>query len=187
MKRRCSDRRLARLVSQALYALEDPAAGFVFDDFDRRYCDAARKREADAARWFYRDKTSFETKYEADCARDGEEPAWVSDCGRGAETSVGIVARALDGDEAREDGAGKPNGMSGTWQRRRKSALERVRRQLPHALATLKLILKNHDNRKESICSLMKLQLSSRKNGNSRGKSTTATSATSSGSSPARC
>ena len=148
---------------------------------------AKRKREADAARWFYRDKTSFETKYEADCAKDGEEPAWVSDCGRGAETSVGIVARALDGDEAREDGTGKPNGMSGTWQRRRKSALERVRRQLPHALATLKLVLKNHDNRKESICSLMKSQRSSRRNGNSRGKSTTATSATSSGSSPARC
>ena len=67
----------------------------------------------------------------------------------------------------------------------RKSALEHVRRRLPHALETFKLIIRNVDNRKESICSLVKSQLSSRKNGNSRGRSTTATSATSPGSSPA--
>ena len=30
---------------EALYALEDPAAGFVFDDFDRRYCEAERNRD----------------------------------------------------------------------------------------------------------------------------------------------
>ena len=99
MKRPSSDKRLAQLVSQALCALEAPAAGFVFDDFDRRYCEAERKREADAARWFYRDKTSFETKYEADCARDGEEPAWVSDCGRGAHELESVVSAAVDGDE----------------------------------------------------------------------------------------
>ena len=99
MKRRCSDRRLDRLVSQALCALEDPAAGFVFDDFDLRYCEAERKREADAARWFYRDKTSFETKYEADCGRDGDDPVWVSDGGQGVSTSVGIVSATVDGDE----------------------------------------------------------------------------------------
>lgn len=96
--KRCSDKRLARLVSHALYALEDPAAGFVFDDFDRRYCEAERKREADAARWFYRDKTSFETKYAEDCDKDGKEPAWVSDRGRGKHVLDSIVSATVDGE-----------------------------------------------------------------------------------------
>ena len=185
MRRRCSDRRLERLVKKALCALEDPAKGILFDDFDLRYREAERKREADAARWYYRDKTSFETRYGEDRAKDGAEPAWVSDGGQGAETSVGIVSYAFDGDENREDDDTKPSGMSSDWNRRRKSALERVRRRLPHAVETLKLIIKNTDNRKESICSLVKSQLSFRKNGNSRGRSTPATSATSPGSSPA--
>ena len=184
--RRCSDRRLLQLVKKALYALEDPAAGFVFDDFDLRYREAERKREADSARWFYRDKMSFEHKYVNDCEKDGNEPAWVSDGGRGAETSVGTVSCALHGDEDCEDDATKPSGTSSDWNRRRKSALERVRRRLPHALKTFKLIIKNVDNRKESICSLVKSQISSRKNGNSRGKNTTAISQTSTGSSPAK-
>ena len=98
---------------------------------------------------------------------------------------VGIVSYALHGDEDCEDDATKPSGKTSDWNRRRKSALERVHRRLPHAAETLKLIIRNRDNRKESICSLVKSQLSSRKNGNSRGKSTTATSETSPGSSPA--
>ena len=44
MKRRCSDKRLMQLIRKALYALEDPAAGFVFDDFDLRYRERERKR-----------------------------------------------------------------------------------------------------------------------------------------------
>ena len=79
----------------------------------------------------------------------------------------------------RDRAAGPATGTGGT------SALERVRRQLPHALETLKLIIRNRDNRKESICSLVKSQLSTRRNGNSRGRSTTETSAPSPGSSPA--
>lgn len=95
--RRCSDRRLLQLVKKALYALEDPAAGFVFDDFDLRYREAERKREADSARWFYRDKMSFETKYEADCGREPcNEPAWVSDGGRGAFAHYTVLETALD-------------------------------------------------------------------------------------------
>ena len=185
MRHRCSDKRLKRLVRKALLAIEDPDKGIVFDDFDLRYREQEAKREADAARWFYRDKTPFETKYGEDCGPGGEEPAWTSDGGQGAETSIGIVSYALHGDEDCEDDAAKPNGKTSDWSRRRKSALERVRRHLPHALETLKLIIKNIDNQKESICSLVKLQRSSRKNGNSRGRSTTATSATSPGSSPA--
>ena len=186
MRCKCSDKRLTRLARKALLAIEDPTKGIVFDDFDLRYTEAERKREADAARWFYRDKTPFETKYGEDGGKDGEEPAWTSDNGQGAETSIGIVSYALHGDEDCEDDDGKPSGRTSDWNRRRKSALERVRRQLPHALETLKLIIRNNDNRKESICSLVKSQLSSRKNGNSRGRSTTATSPTSPGSSPAR-
>ena len=185
MKRRCSDKRLMSLIRKALYALEDPAAGFVFDDFDLRYAERERKRETDAARQFYRDKTPFDTKYDETCGRTREEPAWVSDGGQGAETSVGIVSYDLHGDEDREDDATKPNGMTSDWNRRRKSALEHVRRQLPYALETLKLIIKNGNDREDSICSLVKSKLSSRKNGNSRDKSTPETSATSPGSSPA--
>ena len=180
-----SDKRLKRLVRKALLAIEDPAKGIVFDDFDLRYREQEAKREADSARHYYRDKTPFETKYGEDCGADGNEPAWVSDRGQGAEASVGIVSYALHGDEDCEDDATKPSGISSDWNRRRKSALERVRRRMPHALETLKLIIRNTDNRKESICSLVKSQLSSRRNGNSRGKSTPATSATSPGSSPA--
>ena len=185
MRRKCSDKMLMRLVRQVIPAVEDPDRGFVFDDFDRRYREKEQKREKDAAHWYYRDKLSFETKYGEDCGADGNEPAWTSDGGQGAETSVGIVSYALHGDEDCEDDEAKPNGKTSDWNRRRKSALERVRRRLPHAVDTLKLIIRNIDNRKESICSLVKSQLSSRRNGNSRGKSTTATSATSPGSSPA--
>ena len=181
-----SDKRLKRLVRQALLAIEDPAKGIVFDDFDLRYREAEHVREKKSAAWFYRDKMSFETKYETDCGKNGNEPAWISDGGRGAETSVRTVSYALHGDEDCEDDATKPSGTSSDRNRRRKSALERVRRQLPHALKTLKLIIKNVNNRKESICSLVKSQISSRKNGNSHGKSTIATSPTSTGSSLAK-
>ena len=185
MRHRCSDKRLKRLVRKALLAIEDPDKGIVFDDFDLRYREQEAKRDLKSAAWFYRDKTPFETKYGEDCGPGGEEPAWTSDGGRGAETSLGIVSYALHGDEDCEDDAAKPSGKTSDWNRRRKSALERVRRRLPHALETLKLIIRNIDNRKESICSLVKSKLFSHRNGNSRGRSTTATSATSPGSSPA--
>ena len=181
-----SDKRLKRLVRQALLAIENPEKNILLDDFDLRYREREAKREADSARHYYRDKTPFETKYGEDGDDEGNEPAWVSDNGQGAEASVGIVSYALHGDEDCEDDATKPSGISSDWNRRRKSALERVRRRMPHALETLKLIIRNTDTRKESICSLVKSQLSSRRNGNSRGKNTTATSATSPGSSPAR-
>ena len=187
MRRKCSDKMLMRLVRQVIPAVEDPDRGFVFDDFDRRYREKEQKREKDAAHWFYRDKLSFETKYGEDCGGDPRnEPAWVSDGGQGRAAQQGVVSYDLDGDEDDEDDDRKPSGKTSDWNRRRKSALEYVRRRLPRALDTLKLIIRNIDNRKESICSLVKSQLSSRKNGNSRGKSTTATSATSPGSSPAR-
>jgi len=49
MTRRCSDGRLRRLVKDALAALEDPAAGFVFDDYDFRYRKGVRR--SSRARW----------------------------------------------------------------------------------------------------------------------------------------
>ena len=96
--RHCSDKRLAWLVKKALQSLENPAVGFVFDDFELRYREKERKREADSARQFYHNKTSFETKYEADCGREPcNEPAWVSDGGRGARALHTIVSFDLDG------------------------------------------------------------------------------------------
>ena len=100
MKRRCSDRRLRRLVGDALVALEDPAAGFVFDDYDLRYRERERIREKKSSEWFYHDKTPFETRYESDCgANGGCEPAWASDGGRGAAALLEEVAYDLDGPE----------------------------------------------------------------------------------------
>ena len=181
-----SDRRLWRLVKLVILAVEDPAKGILFDDFDRRYREKEWKRENDAAHWFYRDKTSFETKYAEDCGDDPcNEPAWVTDGGRGKAALEGVVSYDLDGEEDREDAPARRGGRTSTWAMRWEAALKRVKRNLPHALQTLKLIIRNHNNRKESICSLVKSKASSRRNGNSRGGSTIATSATSSASSDA--
>ena len=174
-----SDKRLWRLVKLVILAVEDPEKGMLFDDFDRRYREKEWKRENDAAHWFYRDKTSFETKYGEDCGDDPcNEPAWVSDGGRGKSALEGVVSYDLDGEEDREDAPARRGGRTSTWAMRWAAALKRVRRNLPHALQTLKLIFRNRNNRKESICSLVKSKVSSRRNGNSRGGSTTATSAT---------
>ena len=171
-----SEKRLLRLVCQLIPALENPASGFVFDDFDRRYREKEQKREKDAAHWYYRDKLSFETKYGEDCGKDPcNEPGWVSDGGRGCAAQQGVVSYDLDGDEDAEDDPKKRGKVSGTWAKRRAAALKRVNRHLPHAAETLKLIVKNINNSKESICSLVKSKLFSRGNGNSRGKSTNAT------------
>ena len=94
--KRCSDKRLERLVRKALYALEDPAAGFVFDDFDLRYREAEHVREKKSAAWFYRDKMSFETKYETDCGKNGNEPAWISDGGRGTSEHYTVIETVFD-------------------------------------------------------------------------------------------
>ena len=139
--RRCSDKRLLELVTKALYALEDPAAGFVFDDFDLRYRERERKREADAARHYYRDKLSFETKYADDCEKSGAEPAWVSDGGRGA----AAVRRGAGADLAEK-----------RRKKRLRAALAKARRVSPALAKTLGLIIKNGRNRKESIWTLAK-------------------------------
>ena len=97
MRRRCSDGRLRRLVGDALIALEDPAGGFVFDDYDLRHRERERIREKKSSEWFYHDKTPFETKYESDCgANGGCDPAWASDGGRGAAALLEEVAYDLD-------------------------------------------------------------------------------------------
>ena len=159
--KRCSDKRLMWLVKKALHALEDPASGFVFDDFDRRYREAEWLREKKSAAWYYRNKLSLEAKYEADCGQEAcNEPAWVSDRGKSAAALLAKAAQALDGDEDREDNPSRSSGVSPTRSSKREAALKRVRRNLPHAIETFKLILKNIDNRKESIFELMRLQKS---------------------------
>ena len=97
--KRCSDKRLLRLVTEAMLALEDPANGFVFDDFDRRYRNAEFLRERKSAAWFYRDKTPFETKYAEDCDKGHREPAWVSDAGRGTFEMRSVAEYDIDGPE----------------------------------------------------------------------------------------
>ena len=121
MKRRCSDGRLWRLVGDALIALEDPAAGFVFDDYDLRYRERERIREKNSSECFYRDKTPFETRYESDCGANGDrDPAWASDGGRGAAALLDEVAYDLDGPEE------EPQWLV-LWRRRRRLLTKKQR------------------------------------------------------------
>ena len=182
-----SEKRLLRLVCQLIPALENPARGIVFDDFDLRYRANEQLRELKSAAWFYRDKTSFETKYAEDGGTTpGNEPAWVSDGGRGARVLSRAVSFDLDGEDGREDDPRRRGKLTSTWDMKWQAAKKRVRRNIPHALETLKLVYRNHDNVKESICSLVISRLTIRKNGNSRGRSTNATSPTSTTSSGSR-
>ena len=103
----------------------------------------ARAREADAARWFYRDKTPFETKYEADCGRDGEEPAWVSDGGQGRTA----ICRDADLDL-----------QETLHERRRRAALAKARRASPALAKTLRLIMRHGANRTASIDTLARIR-----------------------------
>ena len=121
MKHRCSDGRLRRLVKELLIALEDPAVGIVFDDYDLRYRERERIREKKSSEWFYHDKTPFETKYESDCRANGDcEPAWVSDGGRGAAALRDEAAFDLDGSEE------EPQWLV-LWRRRRRLLTKRQR------------------------------------------------------------
>ena len=138
-----SDKRLKRLVRKALLAIEDPAKGIVFDDFDLRYREQERLRELKSAAWFYRDKTPFETKYGEDGDDEGNEPAWVSDNGQGAEA---IWRDAENSADSSEQGR----------QKRLFAALAKAWRVSPALAKTLRLIVKNGKNRRESIWTLMK-------------------------------
>ena len=121
MRRRCSDGRLWRLVKELLIALEDPAAGFVFDDYDLRYRERERIREKNSSECFYRDKTPFETRYESDCGANGDrDPAWASDGGRGAAALLEEVAYDLDGPEE------EPQWLV-LWRRRRRLLTKKQR------------------------------------------------------------
>ena len=121
MTRRCSDGRLRRLVRDLLIALEDPCLGIVFDDYDLRFHERERIREKNSSAWFYHDKTPFETRYESECGANGDhEPAWVSDCGRGAAALLEEVAYDLDGPEE------KPQWLD-LWRRQRRLLTKKQR------------------------------------------------------------
>ena len=135
-----NDKRLERLVKKALLALEDPSAGFVFDDFDLRYREQEAKRERKSAEWFYRNKLSFDAKYDEDCGGDPcNEPGWVTDNGHGAR----MIRRGTDFGVA-----------IGRLEKRRRAALAKARRVSPALAKTLRLILRNGANRRESIGTL---------------------------------
>ena len=155
MRLRCSDKRLKSLIRKATLAIEDPDKGILFDDFDLRYRERERKRETDSAHWFYRDKLSFETKYDEDCGSDPcNEPAWVTDGGRGKAALVAVVSYDLDG----VDIDGPPTSRARCIDR----AKHRVMRKAPECLRTFWLVIRNGKNRKESIWQLMKEKASKR-------------------------
>ena len=136
---RCSDRRLLQLVKKALYALEDPAAGFVFDDFDLRYREAERKREAERRRKHLATARgrleAEELSLDAMPDHDAETfESWLSDGGRGTEAILDRCDEAL-----------------GYYAKRKAAAIAKVRRIAPHLLTTLRLIFKNGANRHETI------------------------------------
>ena len=121
MKHKCTDARLWRLIKDLIIALEDPAIGLVFDDFDFRYREKEHRRDKNSAEWFYHDKTPFETKYDADCRANGDcEPAWVSDDGSGAVALHAEISDDLD------DEPGKPNWLV-LWRRQRRRLAKKQR------------------------------------------------------------
>lgn len=153
------DKRLKKLVYELTLALEDPEGGLLFDDFDLRYRERAHFAEQASARWYYRNKVPFAVQVEHEREKangKGAESGWLSDGGRGVNVMLDEAAYDLDGDEAAEDDPIKTSGIKSSYAQKKRIALQRVRRNLPHCLKTLKLIFKNGANRKESICSLMK-------------------------------
>ena len=103
-------------------------------------------RERDRYReWAKTKQGAFETYQilhldaQAEEAREREHStSWLSDRGRSAAT-------------IRRCGPAKAD----LWRKREAAAIKRVRRNAPHLLPVLRLILKNGSNREKSICELM--------------------------------
>ena len=91
--------KLCKLLVKAVEWRPEPGGdtGVVFEHTVNRYFEKVRKSEQNSAEWFYRDKTSFETKYDEDCGDEGNaEPSWVSDEGRGSSEHYAVLAALLD-------------------------------------------------------------------------------------------
>ena len=91
--------KLCKLLVKAVEWRPEPGGdtGVIFEHTVNRYFEKVRKSEQNSAEWYYRNKTSFETKYDEDCGDEGnDEPAWVSDDGRGACEHYTILGDILD-------------------------------------------------------------------------------------------
>ena len=116
------------LVETALIAL------FHSDDFAAAYAGWRAHQEEAAASRYYAHTVPLDTALALEA--DNDEPAWLSDEGRG----VARILSALEG--------------NATAELRRQAALKRVRRTVPHCLKTLQLVMKNGKNRRKSICEI---------------------------------
>lgn len=124
---------LKQLTQKLMEALEDPAHGFVFDDFDQRYTQKRERVEQIEAERFWSNKVSF--AFDSDDS-DDEKGDWLEDGGEGVE-------RMLEAIEPEN------------WRARLHAARNRVCRQCPETLATFNAIIRNGKNKKESIWQLM--------------------------------
>ena len=95
-----------------------------------------RDREKESDRWWWRDRVSYDALAEG---RELDEPAWLSDEG----ASVGSMETVID--------------WRGVRFRAVRSAERYVQRNAGDLLDVMRLVLKNGDNRKESIWEIMKM------------------------------
>ena len=119
----------------ALLLLEANRPFATLNDFGRWYRDKEADRAKDSAAYFYRDKIPLVIPSLSD--DEACEPAWLSDAGTGA-------GRVYGSDES-------PN------RKKLKSAEDKLRyRHKKHLIPILRLIVKNVNNKEESICELMR-------------------------------
>lgn len=120
---------LCKLLVNAVEWRPEPGGdtGVIFEHTVNRYFERIRKSERNSAEWYYRDKTSFETKYDEDCGEEGNnEPSWVSDEGRGCSEHYAVLAALFDR---------KRNPSWLVFWRRKRLQLTRKRRAVHDALA----------------------------------------------------
>ena len=117
------------------------------EEMAQAYRQCIRQERKRYREWAKTKQGAFETYQvlhldaEAEEARERERStSWLSDRGKGA----AAIRRC---GPARTD----------IWRKREAAAIEKVRRQAPHLLPVLRLILKNGSNREESICELVKI------------------------------
>ena len=91
--------KLCKLLVKAVKWRPEPGGdtGILTEHTANRYFEKVARGERHSAEWYYRNKTSFESKYDEDSGDNGnDEPAWVSDDGRGACEHYAILATVFD-------------------------------------------------------------------------------------------
>lgn len=138
-----SDAELAGEVYLALLLLEANRPFKSWEHFGSWYRGEEASREEDRAAYFYRNKIPLDLQPQAD--DEACEPTWLSDLGAGAEYVYGPEENPK--------------------RKKLKSAEDRLRyRRKKHLIPILRLIVKNINNKEESICELMTMSTKPRKN-----------------------